>query len=246
MSEDLRQLRTGYDLHSQRCADDCETDAQDLMAAVNKIVAIKQTLASCPNMTLDDILKPELFGMLSTSEKIDTVKMTNHVLKQFKSMHAYCNTGNAHGGQASADGGLQKRTLTGHCYLGIDYELDCGKQQPSKKRTTLLEGTKWVRAMFSRVPSNVPLHLKTNRNATLSSPTLQNVNQLSSLLMELTKIKKVNPKLDLGCTELQIMQGIIVHVKEREIGFKRTSTLPLGTREIIFFITLIKNKLCHL
>jgi hypothetical protein len=117
-------------------------------------------------------------------------------------------TGNARGGQASGTSNIMERPLTGHCYTGIDYYMKASAAgEPPRIRTTLLEGTKWVKPMFAT--NNTKTKSKIFRNACLDCPTLQNVNQLSALLMELTKIPSVNPTMDLGCSELQILQGDI-------------------------------------
>lgn len=204
MSEDIRQLRTAYNTHTQEAVDDCENQAQQQMASAMAIVRLKRDLRNNPKATLDDFVNPHLFSGFSTDAKVEFLKSIHSLLSEVDDIHSYLNTGNAHGGQASGSGGVGQRALTGHCFTGIDFYLKTGSEVP-RIRTTLLEGTKWVKPMFAR--SSAPTKSKICRNACLDCPTLQNVNQLSSLLMELTKIPEVMPTMDVGCSELQILQG---------------------------------------
>ncbi len=142
---------------------------------------------------------------LTTAAKVELLKAVHCLLGEIDNIHCYCNTGNAHGGQASGAEDAGQRSLTGHCFTGLDYYLKTSDNNP-RICTTLLEGTKWVKPMFATTVDKMQ-GSKICRNACLDCPTLQTVNQLSSLLMELTKIPEVTPTLDIGCAELQIMQG---------------------------------------
>jgi hypothetical protein len=148
---------------------------------------------------------------LTTTDKVDFLKGMHSLLGEIENIHSYCNTGNAHGGQASGGNDIGQRSLTGHCFTGLDYYLKCSGTTEPLVRTTLLEGTKWVKPMFATSTEKMS-GAKICRNACLDCPTIQMVNQLSSLLMELTKIPEVTPTLDLGCAELQILQGVHISV----------------------------------
>jgi hypothetical protein len=204
MSEDIRQLRTAYNTHTQEAMDDCENQAQQQMAYAMGIMKLKRDLKNNPKAMMDDFVNPHLFSALSTTARVEFLKAVHSLLGEIDHIHPYCNTGNAHGGQASGGDDITQRALTGHCFTGLDYHF-----KTSRVRTTLLEGTKWVDPMFATTKEKMA-GSKICRNACLDCPTLQTVNQLASLLMELTKIPEVNPTLDLGCAELQIMQGKFV------------------------------------
>ena len=93
MSEDIRQLRTGYNLDTQESRDDCENQAQTQMAYCMALDKLRVDLASNPKATLDDFFNPHLFGCMDTSEKIDMLKATHSILSQIEKLHCYCNTG---------------------------------------------------------------------------------------------------------------------------------------------------------
>jgi hypothetical protein len=159
-----------------------------------------------------------------------------------------CRAGNAHGGQASGEGGVVQKSLTGHCYAGVDVWLKSKMPDGSPKiRTTLLEGTKWVSPMFAAISAESMKGRKLCRNACLDAPTLQSCNQLGSLLLELTKITSINPKLDVGSTNLQILQDkgdnfyANVYVSDDKIIFHESipgvGTSPMALGAPITYLT---------
>jgi hypothetical protein len=232
---------------------------------------LRVDLASNPKATLDEFLDPHLFGGMETSERVDLVKGWHNVLSQVDKLYCYCNTGestcsvlffirfvfvfihecragNAHGGQASGEGGVVQKSLTGHCYAGVDVWLKSKMPDGSPKiRTTLLEGTKWVSPMFAAISAESMKGRKLCRNACLDAPTLQSCNQLGSLLLELTKITSVNPKLDVGSTNLQILQDkgdnfyANVYVSDDKIIFHESipgvGTSPMALGAPITYLT---------
>jgi hypothetical protein len=62
MSEDIRQLRTGYNTHTQEAMDDCENQAQQQMAYAMGIMKLKRDLSNNPKATLDEFINPHLFS----------------------------------------------------------------------------------------------------------------------------------------------------------------------------------------
>jgi hypothetical protein len=61
MSEDIRQLRTAYNTHTQEAMDDCENQAQQQMAYAMGIMKLKRDLNNNPKATLDEFVNPHLF-----------------------------------------------------------------------------------------------------------------------------------------------------------------------------------------
>ena len=106
-------------------------------------------------------------------------------------------TGNAHGGQA----GSADTALTGHCFAGMRYDLEC---DPPITVHSIIEGTKWVEPMMANVTT------RASRNAGLDAPALQAVNQLSQLSLEMTKLADVDPIRDRGGSLLQIQASTIL------------------------------------
>jgi hypothetical protein len=169
----------------------------------------------------------------------------HNILQQIEHIHAYCNTGNAHGGQASAASSSSsssdnddahdghdtsatsdadtrapvstQRSLTGHCYTGMDVTFRAPSihdPQMGKTRSTLLEGTKWVSPFFAAYkrkgasgPGGNTSALRVTRNVDLDAVTLNMGNQLASLLMELTKLPDLSPTMDVGISNLMMFQG---------------------------------------
>jgi hypothetical protein len=160
----------------------------------------------------------------------------------------FLHAGNAHGGQASGEGGVTQKSLTGHCFTGIDMWFKTKLQDGSPKiRTTLLEGTKWVAPMFAAASADAMKGRKVCRNACLDSPTLQNCNQLESLLMEATKLPAIEPASDMGNINLMILQDkgdtfyANVYVSDNKIIFHESipgvSTSPVALGAPVTYVT---------
>lgn len=221
VSEDLTQLCPGYTLFSKPLRVDCEDYAQHAIKVAKAINKLKVDFATQSNITLDEAMHPRLFGFMETSDRVMHVKAINHILSQVKSVECHVKTGNAHGGQASTTTGAAGNSdLTGHAFAGsrFIFEIPSGvaitdpfiqpqhicKDDPSHTTIILhsiVEGTKWVVPMHDKVCTRL------SRNASLELPVLQAVNQITSLLMEATKLASVVPTSDKGSAELQILEN---------------------------------------
>jgi hypothetical protein len=193
LSEDLRQVRTGRDLHSLICMDDCETVASNMLAsatALNELAASKAEWAA-GRVDVDDYVCPKLFSGLSREERENFLCSVFHVLSQVDQdkggVYMYCNTGNAYGAAASASS--TARSLNGHQYAGMTCYFN------GERFCSLLEGTKWV----------MPLTAASLKNP--DSDSLKICNEVSGLLVEVTKTASMDPSMDVGGTLLQIYQG---------------------------------------
>jgi hypothetical protein len=93
MSEDIRQLRTAYNTHTQEAMDDCENQAQQQMAYAMAITKLKADLTNNPKATLDEFVSPHLFSEFSTAARVDMLKSIHCLLGEVDRIHCYCNTG---------------------------------------------------------------------------------------------------------------------------------------------------------
>ena len=175
--------------------DDCETQASHMMASANALNQLNTDLRMADDAAkLDDFVCPTLFAGLSTKERALFLKGVYHILSHCvdtqdrKGIHMFCNTGNAYG---AAAGGSVARSLNGHCFAGTCVTL---KQCPDEPMYSILEGTKWV----------MPLTAAGLKHADVQS--LKECNEISSLLVEITKLPSLDPSMDVGSTLLQIYQ----------------------------------------
>ncbi len=178
--------------------DDCETVASNMVAsalALNELVASR--LKSSGPVQVDEYVCPKLFAKLSHREREDFLFGVFHVLSQVDQekggVFMYCNTGNAYGAAASASS--TSRSLNGHQYAGMTCHFTNAFGE-TKRLCSLLEGTKWV----------MPLTAASLKNP--DSDSLKICNEVSGLLVEVTKAASMDPSMDVGGTLLKIYQGL--------------------------------------
>ena len=131
-------------------------------------------------------------------------------------IYMFCNTGNAYGAAASA--GPAARSLNGHCFAGVECRF---KQCPDDVMCSLLEGTKWV----------MPLTASGIKNADVES--LRACNEISQLLLEITKAPTMDPSLDVGATLLQLYQGASVFFVSIDYNYVLPNTMLQNTHKHI-------------
>lgn len=233
LTEDQRQVCTGEGLRDGMIADDCETSASFVMACHKTLMVIKAYLLragiieSGENGTVkdrtkrfmekyDDMTKhpsnyndvmetmfgdkpkerkgvadetfvsenPSFSGM-TLGEKVDLVMALANILRQFDFHLDSCiGTANA------AAVGAPKNT-SGHCYLK-SYVVHINTGTPL---SSSVEGTRWV---LQRMP--------VRGLEKLNPETVQNVNDLSMLLMEATKGGKLDYNKDTGTGLVQMQR----------------------------------------
>lgn len=177
--------------------DDCETQASHMMASANALNDLYTHLKLADDKAvLDDFVCPKLFAGISIKQRAIFLKGIYHVLGHVDyskgGVYMFCNTGNAYG--AAAGAGVA-RSLNGHCYAGCRIHM-LNSPTPDVPLCSLLEGTKWVSPMTASL---------------LKHPDVQAVqlcNEISNLLVEVTKMPSMDPSMDVGSTLLQIYQGI--------------------------------------
>lgn len=82
MSEDLCQLRAGYDLCSYTQKIDCEDDAQHAETVAKAFMKLKRDLKNMSNTPLDQIISERFFGKADNPENIQFIQAVNNLCEQ--------------------------------------------------------------------------------------------------------------------------------------------------------------------
>lgn len=235
MSEDLRQIRTGTDLHTNVAEDDCETLASQVVSVGNTMASLQKDMlktfsSSTPELlmqnvddaTLDRYVCPKLFAGHSREERVQFLGGVYNILSRLhpeEGVKVYLNTGNAYGAAAGGNGGPTARSLNGHCYCGVDVNVVVMPAYQNEMAMhvgapmTMGAGREKRRTKTKTFRSLVEATKWVNARFSTKEKkpdvqVLQMANQVSNMLKEVTKISSMDPTMDVGANLLQIYQGM--------------------------------------
>ena len=217
LTEDQRQICTGRNLRNRIVADDCESSASTIKGIHKTCIAIQAKLVLLGVLKADKVDDEVFMSFLDNPEGnqeflkfVDQFAPTSrfgegwtldsraalllalaNVMRQFEFRLDLCI------GTANAAGVGQATNLCGHCYL----ILKTRHYETGAKVNCVIEGTNWVsqKKMVEEDEGE-------------SSVPMATINELASILMEMTKDPKFDPKEDIG-------KGLVKMCEDKGVKF---------------------------